>query len=208
MTVADGQVYEWNNVTPPQSHSYLRARLDAIIAGRQWPPGARALDFGCGNGSLSAALKRKGFAPVGVDISVSGVAVARQAFPDIVFSNDLSAENIARLGPYDVALCIEVIAHCFDPAAELKKIFDSLKPGGVLVLATPYYGYLKILVLALLGKLTAHHSVASKANYVSMFTPGLITELLRDAGFTDIDIGRVGRIPALAKDMVVVARKP
>jgi hypothetical protein len=32
--------------------------------------------------------------------------------------------------------------------------------------------------------------------------------LLEEAGFRDIRFERVGRIPALAKDMIAVARKP
>lgn len=203
-----GQVYEWYNIKPPHSHSYLLPKLESIVTSRSWPAGARALDFGCGNGSLTVWLNGKGFSAAGVDLSASGIEVAKKANPSISFSTDLSAENIARMGPFDLALCIEVIAHCFDPLAEVKKIFDNLKPGGMLILATPYYGYFKNLALALTGRLSEHQSVASSACYVSLFTISSITELLHKAGFADVSISRVGRIALLAKAMLVTARKP
>jgi len=205
---AQGQVYEWHGVRPPYSHSYLLPKLKPIIAARDWPEGASALDFGCGNGSLTNWLSGEGFRAVGVDLSKSGIEVAKRAYPALFFSTDTSAENIARSGPYDLALCIEVIAHCFEPDVEIKKVFDSLKPGGMLILATPYYGYLKNLALAITGRLAEHRSVASSAAYVNLFTIASIGRLLREAGFADIAVARVGRIAPLAKAMLVTARKP
>jgi 2-polyprenyl-6-hydroxyphenyl methylase/3-demethylubiquinone-9 3-methyltransferase len=203
-----GQVYEWRNVKPPQSHSYLLPKLEALVASRNWPKGSRALDFGCGNGSLTNWLSSNGFNAVGVDISTSGIATAKETYPSLTFSTDVSAESIARMGPYDLAICIEVIAHCFNPAAEIKKLFDNLKPGGTLILATPYYGYLKTLALAATGKLGEHLSVASSAAYVNLFTIPSIKDLLVKHGFVDIVVSRVGRVAPLAKAMLVVSRKP
>jgi len=205
---AHGQLYEWHNVGPPSSHSYLLPKLETIVASRGWAEGSRALDYGCGNGSLTNWLSRQGFDAVGVDISASGIATAKKAYPSLNFSTDVSAESVARMGPYDLALCIEVIAHCFDPVAEIKKLFDGLKPGGTLILVTPYYGYLKILALAATGKLGAHLSIASTAAYVNLFTVASIKDLLVASGFVDVAVSRVGRIAPLAKAVVVVSRKP
>jgi len=33
-------------------------------------------------------------------------------------------------------------------------------------------------------------------------------ELLREAGFVDVRFARVGRVPALAKSMIAIVRKP
>jgi 2-polyprenyl-6-hydroxyphenyl methylase/3-demethylubiquinone-9 3-methyltransferase len=203
-----GQVYEWSSTAPPQSHVYVRPAIDALISSRAWPEKARVLDFGCGNGATAHWLKERGFDVVGLDPSETGIARATEAFPGPKFSTDLSAENMRRLGPFDLALCIEVIAHCHEPARELAKIFNALKPGGTLILATPYYGYLKILLLALADRLKERQSVSAYAAYVSLFTPDTIGRLLREAGFEDVEIVRIGRVPMLAKDMIVNARKP
>ena len=203
-----GQVYDWSSTQPSQSHAYVRPALDALLSSRTWPARSRVLDFGCGNGGTAHWLTDRGFDVVGLDVSETGIAVAMKAFPGSKFSTDLSAENVKRLGPFDLALCIEVIAHCHEPARELAKIFDALKPGGTLILATPYYGYLKILLLALADRLKERQSLSAYATYVSLFTPDTIGRLLREVGFEDVQIAHIGRIPTLAKDMIVNARKP
>lgn len=209
VTVSEwGQIYDWSNTRPPRSHSYVRPAIDLLLSSRIWPEKTRVLDFGCGNGATGHWLSQRGFDVVGLDISETGIAVAKEAFPGLTFSADLSAENVKQLGPFDLALCIEVIAHCHEPARELAKIFDALKRGGTLILATPYYGYLKVLLLALTGRLHEHQSVSVYATYVSLFTPDTIERLLRKVGFADVEIVRIGRVRALAKDMIVRARKP
>jgi 2-polyprenyl-6-hydroxyphenyl methylase/3-demethylubiquinone-9 3-methyltransferase len=182
--------------------------LDTIIAGRQWPDRARVLDFGCGNGILTSWLASKGFNAVGVDLSASGVEIAKEAYPSIRFSTDVSAENIARMGPFELAVCIEVIAHCYDPSTEMKKIFDNLKPGGMLIMATPYHGYLKNLVIAVTGRLDHHLTTLSPEGHVHFFSIATIREFLRKIGFEEIAVYRVGRISVIAKSMIVTAFKP
>jgi len=182
--------------------------LEQAMAARAWRPNSRALDYGCGNGSMTDWLARKGFDAVGVDISESGIEAGRKTFPRITFSTDVSAESLAQLGPFDLALCTEVIAHCYMPSADLEKIFNSLRPGGMLLLTTPYHGYLKNLALSVSGRLQRHLDTLWPGAYVHFFTPSSITALLRKTGFRDISIARVGRIPALAKSMVVTCFRP
>jgi 2-polyprenyl-3-methyl-5-hydroxy-6-metoxy-1,4-benzoquinol methylase len=201
-------VYEYKGVEPRGSHGYLVPELDRIISGLEWPKGAPALDFGCGNGILTHWLSSKGFKPVGVDLSRSGVAVAREAYPDVRFSNDLSVDNISRLGPFDLAICVEVLAHCCEPSIEVEKIFKALKPGGTLLLVTPYYGYLKNLVLAITGQLDHHLTALDAGGYVRFFSQATIAQLLEQAGFGSVAVSRFGRIAPLAKVMIVTARKP
>src|SRR5207253_1540421 len=97
--------------------------VERILSRGNWPAQARALDFGCGNGALTAWLIDKGFRAVGVDISESGIEIAKRAVPAAEFSTDTSAEGMRRLGRFDLVLCMEVIAHCYDPLGELTKAF-------------------------------------------------------------------------------------
>jgi len=205
---SQGRIYQYKSKVSPYSHGYLLPKLETIIAGRKWPDRAHVLDFGCGNGSLTNWLVSKGFNAVGVDLSASGVEIAKKAYSSIRFSTDASAENIARMGPFELAVCIEVIAHCYDPSTEMKKIFDNLRPGGMLILATPYHGYLKNLVVAVTGRVDRHLTTLSPEGHVHFFSIATITEFLRKIGFEEIAVYRAGRIPPIAKSMIVTALKP
>lgn len=207
-SAAQGRAYAYRHPDAPHQQAYIQPWLDRLIAARSWPPASRALDYGCGNGWFTGWLGRQGFDAVGVDLSESGVAIAQAANPNAQFSTDVSRENLERLGPFDVIICLEVIAHCFAPVEVLRNIHHCLKPGGMLVLSTPYHGYLKNLAMAVTGKLEGHLDTLWPGAFVHYFTIRSIDGLLRKAGFENITINRAGRIPPLAKTMVLSCTKP
>ena len=200
-----GRAYGYRDAEPSHSQRYLNAPLSRIITARALPSGARALDYGCGNGWFANELAEKGFRVTGVDISASGVEVARRSFPRVQFSDD---ETLAGMEPFDLVTFIEVIAHCFRPAAELGRLFRSLVPGGVFILSTPYHGYWKNLAMAVTGKLEGHLDTSWEGAYVHYFHSTSIARLVEEAGFRNISITRAGRIPQLAKSMIVTCSKP
>jgi 2-polyprenyl-6-hydroxyphenyl methylase/3-demethylubiquinone-9 3-methyltransferase len=206
--MTSGRVYSFENAAPMHSHRYLTGPISRAINNRSFPLHARALDYGCGNGSFTGWLANKGFSTVGVDISESGIELARRAVPSAEFTLDNSLENLLRLGPFDLVTCIEVIAHCYNPSNDLEKLFSCLSPGGMLVLATPYHGYAKNLAMALTGSLERHLDTSYAGAYVHFFTPLSISKLLEQAGFRSITVTRAGRIAPLAKSMILTCSKP
>jgi 2-polyprenyl-3-methyl-5-hydroxy-6-metoxy-1,4-benzoquinol methylase len=203
-----GRAYSFNNAAPMHSHRYLLKHLARDVRNRSWPLNARALDYGCGNGSFTGWLASKGFSTVGIDISESGIEWARRAVPSAEFSLDNSLENLLRLGPFDLVTCIEVIAHCYTPSKDLEKLFSCLRPGGTLILATPYHGYAKNLAMALTGSLERHLDTSWSGASVHFFSPSSISKLLEQAGFRNITLTRAGRIAPLAKSMILTCSKP
>jgi len=206
MMRVEGRVYTHGRATPP-SHSYLLPRLESLIDARGLRAG-KALDYGCGNGALTGWLAGRGFDAFGVDPSPSGIEVASATCPDVSFSNDISAGNLARNGPFDLALCIEVIAHCFHPVAELRKIHDAMAPGGLFLLSTPFHGYWKFLALALTGSMEQHLDSLWEGGYVHYFSEDSIRQVIGAAGFEDISIQRCGRVAPIAQSMIVACMKP
>jgi 2-polyprenyl-3-methyl-5-hydroxy-6-metoxy-1,4-benzoquinol methylase len=200
---AQGRIYGYQHPGAPHQQAYIQPWLDKLIATRSWLPGSRALDYGCGNGWFTGWLGRQGFEAVGVDPSESGVDIARAANPNAQFSTDVSRESLERLGPFDIVICLEVIAHCFAPMEVLQRFHYCLKPGGMLVLSTPYHGYVKNLAMAVTGKLEGHLDTLWSGAFVHFFTIRSICGLLREAGFENIGVGRAGRIAPLAKTMVL-----
>lgn len=89
----------------------------------------RMLDFGCGDGWLTAILAQFGSAE-GVDLAPDP---ARRWHPDLQFH----AAADPPVGPFDVIVSQEVIEHAIDQAAYLKLAYSRLRPGGYLILTTP-----------------------------------------------------------------------
>ena len=76
------------------------------------------------------------------------------------------------------------------------------------IISTPYHGYWKNLALALSGRMDAHFTALWDHGHIKFWSRRTLGDLLREAGFVDIRFWRVGRVPALAKSMIVMARKP
>jgi 2-polyprenyl-6-hydroxyphenyl methylase/3-demethylubiquinone-9 3-methyltransferase len=76
------------------------------------------------------------------------------------------------------------------------------------MISTPYHGYWKNLALAITGKMDRHFTALWDNGHIKFWSMKTLTILLEEAGFPDVRFKRVGRIPALAKSMIAIARKP
>jgi len=106
---------------------------------RQWLSGrVRVLDAGCGNGRVTALLRRH--APpateiVGIDLTAA--EVARQNLRDLdrvsVYSSDLLGD-LSGLGWFDLIYCQEVLHHTADPKRAFLNLSTRLAEGGELAI--------------------------------------------------------------------------
>ena len=104
-------------------------------------PGMRAVDFGCGIGSVTQILARlsgpHGHA-TGVDMSREHLATAaRDATASQVtnvswYEGSAYGTKLPR-ATFDIAYCRFLLEHLTDPFAALNEMYDLLKPGGLLV---------------------------------------------------------------------------
>ena len=175
------------------------------------PAGSIVADLGCGNGSILAHLREYRFELHGLDASKSGLAEAEKAYPDIEFGcadlmSDLSSHFLAE--KCDAVISTEVIEHVFLPRLFAANCYRMLKPGGRLVISTPYHGYLKNLALAITGKLESHFTVLWDYGHIKFWSKPTLSHVLEEAGFVIQAFRGVGRIPYLWKSMILVARKP
>jgi len=119
-----------------------------LLVGR----GKTALDAGCGVGLNAFLLNELGYRVAGIDFSDYAVQDAkrrsqREGRQQMEwFVADLDAEPISGL--YDLVICWEVIEHVRNPAAVLQKLYNALKPQGILVVTTPNRLGLSHLLLA------------------------------------------------------------
>lgn len=160
---------------PIHHHSYLRRPLVDLLIAEGFPPPPNLhptiLDVGCGNGSLSHWLASLGYVVTGLDISLQGIETARRSFPDVTFLNgdvrDLPGEISKQ--KFDIVLATEVIEHLYSPAEFVHAIKRCIAVKGRLVLTTPYHGYFKNLLIALLGKIDGHFNPLWEGGHIKFF---------------------------------------
>ncbi len=196
--------WRWQAIADPPDHRYL---VPAVLEALGAPAGRSVLDVGCGNGALSAKLAARGFTMTGIDFEPSGIALAGAAYPHITFRrHDIGAPlPTDLLGRFDAVVSTEVIEHLLLPRQLFARAREALRPGGALVVSTPYHGYTKNLALALLGRFDRHWSAGSDYGHIKFFSPSTLTALASECGFAPVGLTRAGRIPPLAATMVLRA---
>lgn len=202
--------YDFRTAAASPSHGYLLPAVTAALDGLALePPGRRLFELGCGNGSVARVLHERGWAITGIDGSPEGIALANRAYPHLDLRQASAYDDLAAAyGRFPVVVSLEVVEHLYSPRVFAARAFDLLLPGGALILSTPYHGYLKNLALAITGKMDAHFTALWDHGHIKFWSVRTLSQLLTEAGFTDLRFTRVGRVPALAKSMVVVARRP
>ncbi len=97
------------------------------------------LDVGCGNGQYLAQMRDLGWRVSGVERDPNGAGVAAKRIGDDRIHADLAAANTARRDGYDVVTLSHVIEHLLDPIDTLVECRRLLRPGGLIVIATPNF---------------------------------------------------------------------
>jgi len=112
-------------------------RLHAQIE-KYFKPGGRTAEIGCGSGREMVWLAAQGYPVTGYDASPGLLAQAKAMHPQLDFAQAALPE-LEGVGSqqFDNVLCKAVIMHL--PRAEIapavRRLFDLLKPGGVLHLS-------------------------------------------------------------------------
>lgn len=197
--------YGWRDTGAACAHAYLYPAVAAALRRR----GARrVLDLGCGNGSLTRALAAAGFDAMGCDADREGIEIAsREGGRFTVASVYDDPRDLGATG-FDAVVSAEVVEHLFSPRRLPRYAAALLRPGGVLIVTTPYHGYAKNLAIALLGRWDRHADPLWEGGHIKLFSRATLTRLLETEGFGVEEFHGLGRVPWLWKSMMVVARAP
>lgn len=200
--------YLWDIEGETSAHGYLFKPVVEQLRARN---ARRVLDLGCGNGAFTAMLGRAGFVMTGLDHSASGVALARRSHPGIPFAQHDIHQPLpaAHAGAYDAVVSAEVVEHLLLPRCLMESAHQALKPGGLLIVTTPYHGYWKNLALALTNSFDEHWHPLRDYGHIKFFSRQTLAQLFRETGFEPVEYRTAGRIPAFAKSMIMTGvRQP
>lgn len=201
--------YRWASAELTCAHDYLLPALLEELASISAAGGGRVFELGCGNGSVANVLAQQGWDVTGVDPSTEGISQANVRYPGLRLEAGSAYDDlVSRYGQFPVVTSLEVVEHVYAPRHYAATLFSLVEQGGTAIVSTPYHGYWKNLALAVSGKMDAHFTALWDHGHIKFWSVATLTELLREAGFTEISFRRVGRFPALAKSMIAIAKKP
>lgn len=166
----------------------LRGGYQKEIVSRTAP--AYWVDVGCGSGDLVMTASDYGYTAIGLDTNADAVNRMRQTGL-MAMPHDFMTLQIEIL--VDVLSMMDVLAQMADPRAALRKAWQVLRPGGVLVVGTPQYG-------SSVWKVTDSQNTNSFWQEIAsnhLFSRGTLVQLLNDCGFEVAGFRMPAHQPAL-----------
>lgn len=92
--------------------------------------GKRLLDVAHGPGHLAGEAAKRGAAAEGLDFSSAMIAVAKENYPALTFTEGDAADPPFESGSFDAVACAFGLLHLENPDAAIAQVFRILKPGG------------------------------------------------------------------------------
>lgn len=198
--------YHYGSAAPAHTNEYLLPTVVKLL--KHYPPPCRIFELGCGSGATASVLNRLGYDVTAVDPSVEGISIAKENYSGVTFAIGSAYDELGdEYGKFPVVISLEVIEHIFYPRKYAATVAGLLTPGGSAIISTPYHGYLKNLVLALLNRWEVHMDPLWDYGHIKLWSRSTLVRLFSEVGLRESEFHRVGRIPQLAKSMVLSFRK-
>jgi 2-polyprenyl-3-methyl-5-hydroxy-6-metoxy-1,4-benzoquinol methylase len=136
--LAASDALAWWGWASPAGQMRARRRGALIAASAGLTAGVRGLEIGCGTGLFTEMFADRGADIVAVDISAALLAEARRrCLPaERVTFLEMPFEDCLLHGPFDCVIGSSILHH-LDLHTSLTKIFQLLRPGGVMSFAEP-----------------------------------------------------------------------
>jgi SAM-dependent methyltransferase len=120
-------------------HFWFAARSDVILSALRHIPGTirgkRALDVGCGNGFVMAALENAGLTMSGIDMHWSALVRARTRVRGPLYCS--TAATLPFFPDFDLVTLLDVIEHVDDDVSVLDEARRVLTPRGHAIVTVP-----------------------------------------------------------------------
>ena len=197
--------YGWSSNKPELSHHYL---LPIVLKGLRKYKVNKLLDIGTGNGATLPIWSQNGFNVSAMEPDKIGFEIAsKNVIADV---RQLGCSDILPLdwkNNFDGIVSLEVVEHMFDPMQLAVTSYNALAKDGILIITTPYHGYIKNLFLSIFNKWDFHHHPNKCGGHIKFWSRKTILDLFTQNGFQFLHFNGAGRIPFLWKSMVLTFKK-
>jgi len=177
------RIWGWKT---PAGQVRAKRRAEWIVASANLGSGRKVLEIGCGTGMFTEVFAETGARIVAVDISSDLIekAVSRGLPADRVVFLRKRFEDCDIDGPFDAVIGSSVLHH-LDLEGALAKIYELLKPGGIMSFAEPNMMNPQIMVQKNIPFIKAR--MGDSHDETAFFRWRLRTRLLK-AGLEDVEI--------------------
>lgn len=165
------------------------------------------LDFGCGSGEiLSEITKSNPKAKItGVDISKTALKQAEKRVPSGIYKIIIESKKVPiKSESIDFILANDVVEHVYDTEWMFNEFSRMLKKDGLILISTPYCGFIKNLIIALTNFELVYDPLGP---HIRFYTKKSLKKCLDLVGFRIVHFGTFGRFYPVSKGMFVLAKK-
>lgn len=149
-------------------------------------PGGPLLDIGCGRGAFLYLAKRHGWQVSGLELNADLANFVRRELHIDTIRGNLFDVDLPE-NHYSVVTLLDVLEHLYSPVKALRRCRDILRPGGVVLVKSPFWRmqYLKELAKKAVG---AGSGDIANIGHINQFAPGSIRTAFREAGLDCVKV--------------------
>lgn len=180
----------WDPDVERHSFNCYQNQLDVYLELADRYGAQTILDVGCAQGTLALLLAERGKRVTAVDIRPAFLEYARSRWEkgDVTFV-EANLMDAPDLGTFDLVFANQIIEHLVYPADFLRTVARYVRPGGVLVVATPNHDYFRSSLPSYteLGDPKQHEHrqfTASGGDHFFAYTEEELRDAARAAGLT------------------------
>jgi len=192
--------YEKKPIADEDAYARTLERVRAHLT-----PNDRVLELGCGTGTTALKLAPSAREILGTDYSAEMIAIATakggvQGVTHVRFRQCTAADPALGVESFDVVMAMNLLHLLEDLPAELGRIHELVRPGGLFISKTPCVGEQNFALRVVIPVMRA----TGLAPYVSFVTERSLSADITGAGFV---VEETGMYPKKSRSFFVVARK-
>ena len=144
--------------------------------------GKKLLDIGCSCGFFLEVALNHQFDAYGVEFSKAAISYAKPHVQERITCGDVNALSAGVKTSFDVITGFDIIEHTKNPAELIDQVWQTLAPGGVVVLSTPDTGHWLRYIMG------SRWPMLQPMQHTVLLSRKAMHGLLTKAGFRDIQI--------------------